>query len=80
MDQVRSIFDVNVVGPLRTIKAIIPSMRGQGGGTIVNIGSANGITAIPGIGIYSATKHALEGMSSRRRLNFFQKLTLPSQH
>ena len=54
-------FRVNTLGPIRTAKAVIPSMRAQGSGTIVNIGSSTGINALPGIGIYASTKHALEG-------------------
>jgi NAD(P)-dependent dehydrogenase (short-subunit alcohol dehydrogenase family) len=64
IDQVRAQFNVNLLGPLRTIKAALPSMRERGSGTIVNISSTNGIISMPGLGVYGASKFALEGMAS----------------
>ncbi|KAK8002653.1 hypothetical protein PG989_002372 [Apiospora arundinis] len=63
LDDINRIFKVNTLGPIRTAKVVIPMMRAQGSGTIVNIGSSLGINALPGVGIYASTKHALEGMT-----------------
>ncbi|CAG9939898.1 unnamed protein product [Clonostachys rosea f. rosea IK726] len=60
---IREVMEVNVMGPIRACRAIIPVMRQQGGGTIVNISSVSGIISYPGISAYSCTKHALEGFT-----------------
>ncbi|KAK8034262.1 hypothetical protein PG993_009257 [Apiospora rasikravindrae] len=61
IEEINRIFRVNTLGPIRTVKAVIPSMRAQGSGAIVNISSSTGISAFPGVGTYAATKQALEG-------------------
>ena len=50
--------DTNVIGPLRTIRAVMPAWRKRGSGVIVNVGSAVGIVASPYGGAYSASKFA----------------------
>ena len=55
--------DTNVIGPLRTIRAVMPAWRKRQSGAIVNVGSAVGLVASPYGGAYSASKFALEGMS-----------------
>lgn len=57
------VFDVNVFGPLRMIRAALPSMRRARSGLIINISSVLGFLPAPFMGIYASTKHALEGMS-----------------
>ncbi|ETS79434.1 hypothetical protein PFICI_09287 [Pestalotiopsis fici W106-1] len=63
ISQVTAQFNVNLLGPLRTIQAVLPSMRDRRSGTIVNISSTNGITSMPGLGVYGASKFALEGLT-----------------
>lgn len=61
MAQARHLFEVNFFGALQLIKAALPGMRTRRSGHIVNISSIGGLLAYPGIGIYDASKHALEG-------------------
>lgn len=61
--QVRSLFETNFHGVVRMTNAVLPIMRKQGGGRILNVGSALGIVPAPYGAYYSATKHALEGYS-----------------
>ena len=56
-------FETNVFGLMRVIRKVLPTLRAQGSGYILNIGSTVGRLAFPGIGIYSSTKHAVEGLS-----------------
>jgi NAD(P)-dependent dehydrogenase (short-subunit alcohol dehydrogenase family) len=62
-DDVRMMFETNVSGPLRMIRAVLPGMRERGSGTIVNISSVAGRFVGGGNGIYCATKYALEAAS-----------------
>ena len=59
--QAVSLFDTNVLGTIRVIRAVLPSMRAAGSGRIINIGSVVGFVPAPFMGIYAATKHAIEG-------------------
>lgn len=61
-------FAVNVFGPHRLVRAVLPHMRAREDGTIVNVSSVAGRLATPGMGPYSATKHAIEGYSDSLRL------------
>lgn len=61
IDEARQQFETNFFGVLRVTKAILPAMREGGFGRIVNISSAFGFLPGPGLGIYAASKHALEG-------------------
>lgn len=63
LEQARSLFDVNVFGVIRTIKAVLPVMRRQRSGRIVNISSVMGLIPAPYFALYGATKYALEGYS-----------------
>ncbi|WP_435363202.1 SDR family oxidoreductase [Haloarchaeobius sp. DYHT-AS-18] len=60
-------FDVNLYGPHRLIRAALPHMRESERGTIVNVSSALGRITLPGSGVYSASKFALEAMSDALR-------------
>ena len=67
-EQTRQVFDVNVFGVLRMIRAVVPHMRKQQSGRIINISSIAGKLATPANGTYSATKFALEALSDALRL------------
>lgn len=62
-DAVRAMFDVNFFGAWAVIRAVLPSMRARRRGHIVNMSSLTGRVANPATGFYSATKHALEGLT-----------------
>ncbi|MEU4418681.1 oxidoreductase [Nocardia salmonicida] len=59
----QDVFDVNVFGVLRMTNAVLPLMRAQGKGRIVNVSSILGMIPAPYMAIYAATKHAVEGYS-----------------
>lgn len=61
--EAQALFDTNVFGTLRVTQAALPHMRRQGAGRIVNVSSVLGFLPAPYMGLYSASKHALEGMS-----------------
>jgi NAD(P)-dependent dehydrogenase (short-subunit alcohol dehydrogenase family) len=63
LDQARSIFETNFFGLIRMTRAVVPHMRTQGSGRIINIGSVLGFLPMPYGALYSATKHAVEGYS-----------------
>lgn len=67
-EQVQQMFDVNVFGALRMVRAVVPHMRKQGAGRIINISSIVGKLAFPVNGVCSATKFALEALSDALRL------------
>jgi NAD(P)-dependent dehydrogenase (short-subunit alcohol dehydrogenase family) len=63
IEQAWSIFDTNFFGLVRMTRAVVPHMRRQGGGRIINIGSVLGFLPMPYMALYAATKHAIEGYS-----------------
>jgi NAD(P)-dependent dehydrogenase (short-subunit alcohol dehydrogenase family) len=58
-----ALFDTNVFSILRTSQAVLPHMRAQRGGRIVNISSVLGFLPAPYMGLYAASKHAVEGLT-----------------
>ncbi|MYH63304.1 MAG: SDR family NAD(P)-dependent oxidoreductase [Caldilineaceae bacterium SB0675_bin_29] len=67
LDDLRHVFAVNFFGPMAALQAAVPIMRGQGGGTIVNVSSIVGRLPQPLGGGYTATKFALHGASGAAR-------------
>jgi NAD(P)-dependent dehydrogenase (short-subunit alcohol dehydrogenase family) len=67
MDEIRAQFETNLFGAIRVMKAVLPIMRKQQGGTIVNISSIGGRIGIPFNSAYHGTKFALEGISESMR-------------
>jgi NAD(P)-dependent dehydrogenase (short-subunit alcohol dehydrogenase family) len=63
IEQAQAIFDVNLFGVVRTTKAVLPVMRQQRSGRIVNISSVMGLIPSPFMALYSSSKHAVEGYS-----------------
>lgn len=63
IEQAKSILDTNFLGIVRMIRAIVPHMRRQGSGRIINISSIIGVVPFPYVALYTASKHAVEGYS-----------------
>lgn len=63
IDTARGVFETNVWGIMRLSKLLVPLMRAQGGGTIVNISSTTGVFPMPTISVYSATKAAVDAFT-----------------
>jgi NAD(P)-dependent dehydrogenase (short-subunit alcohol dehydrogenase family) len=61
--QLRDLMDLHLFGPAALVRAALPIMRAQGGGTIVQMSSQGGRMSFPGVSTYSASKFALEGWS-----------------
>ncbi|GHO79978.1 short-chain dehydrogenase/reductase [Ktedonobacter sp. SOSP1-85] len=67
LEQVQQQFETNVFSVLRVNRAVLPHMRKQGSGLLLQIGSIAGRLALPFIGLYAATKFALEGLTESYR-------------
>ncbi|XP_046862004.1 uncharacterized oxidoreductase SSP0419-like isoform X2 [Xenia sp. Carnegie-2017] len=62
-ETITGLYETNVFGPLRIIRAVVPSMKKKKKGRIINVSSASGLHAFPFITVYSSTKCALEGIT-----------------
>jgi NAD(P)-dependent dehydrogenase (short-subunit alcohol dehydrogenase family) len=62
-DAIRAQFDTNVFGLFALTRAVLPQMRAQGSGHVINFTSVAGLVGFPGSGYYAASKHAVEGWS-----------------
>ncbi|NNM23497.1 MAG: SDR family oxidoreductase [Flavobacteriaceae bacterium] len=71
-EEIRKAFEINFYGPLHVIKAVLPQMRKQGSGHIINVTSIAGYMGLPYRGIYSATKGALELITEAYRMEIKQ--------
>lgn len=67
-DEALALFDLNVVGMLRTLREVVPEMVERGSGAIVQMSSSAGLKALPVSGVYSATKFAVRGLTQALRL------------
>jgi NAD(P)-dependent dehydrogenase (short-subunit alcohol dehydrogenase family) len=61
-DEVRRQFEVNVFGPLHVLRAVLPHLRERRSGHVLNITSIGGLKTFPGVGVYNASKFALEAI------------------
>jgi NADP-dependent 3-hydroxy acid dehydrogenase YdfG len=66
--EVKRQFDTNVFGLLAVTRAVLPSMRARGAGRVINISSIVGRTSFPAMGVYGATKYAVEALSDSLRM------------
>ena len=63
IEQARALFDTNLFGSIRMTRAVLPQMREQGSGRVINVSSVLGLVPAPFGAFYAATKHAIEGYS-----------------
>ena len=68
LDEYREQFETNFFGVIAVTQAVLPFMREQGRGNIINVSSISGLTGFPGLSPYVASKHALEGFTECLRL------------
>jgi NAD(P)-dependent dehydrogenase (short-subunit alcohol dehydrogenase family) len=66
-EELRSLFELHFFAPAALTRLVLPHMRRQGGGVIVQMSSVGGQVTAPGFGAYCATKHALEGLTETLR-------------
>lgn len=67
MEEAKSHFEVTLFGAMRTVKAVLPIMREQGGGQIINISALGGIVPTPFMGVQAPAKFAIEGYTETLR-------------
>jgi NAD(P)-dependent dehydrogenase (short-subunit alcohol dehydrogenase family) len=70
--QLQALFDVNLFGVQRVLRAVLPALRRQGEGLVINIGSVLGRVTMPFFGLYGATKFALEALTESYRYELSQ--------
>lgn len=67
MEQAHRILETNFFGPFRLIRAVLPHMHRQGSGLLLQVSSGAGRVVLPGMGLYCASKHALEALTEALR-------------
>ncbi|MGV9424934.1 SDR family oxidoreductase [Streptomyces sp. NPDC003656] len=60
-EQIRRVVDTNLIGSVQVIRAVLPHLRAQGGGRVLQVSTAGGQTTYPGLGYYHASKWGIEG-------------------
>lgn len=68
MNQIRQLFDTNLFGTMECMQAVIPVMKRQGGGDIINISSVSGHISTPYMSVYSASKHGMQAIGRAARM------------
>jgi len=68
LDEVRRLFDTNLFGAIECLQVVVPVMKQQGAGAVINISSVAGHISVPYSGIYSASKHALNAIGRAARM------------
>ncbi|MGH9578331.1 MAG: SDR family NAD(P)-dependent oxidoreductase, partial [Terriglobales bacterium] len=68
LEECRKLFDTNLFGAIECLQAVVPVMKKQGAGTVINISSVAGHISVPYSGIYSASKHALNAVGRAARM------------
>ena len=71
-EQVRELFEVNVFGIQRVLRAVLPTLRKQGDGLVINVGSILGRVTFPFFGLYGASKYAVEALTDSYRYELSQ--------
>jgi NAD(P)-dependent dehydrogenase (short-subunit alcohol dehydrogenase family) len=71
-EQVRDLFEVNVFGIQRVLRAVLPTLRKQGEGLVINVGSILGRVTFPFFGLYGASKYAVEALTDTYRYELSQ--------
>ena len=69
-EDVRAMFETNVFGPMNIMREALPEMRGAGGCAIVNVTSMAGHLGLPGNAVYTASKHAMIGLTEAMALEY----------
>ena len=69
-EDVRAMFETNVFGPMNVMREALPEMRAAGAGAIVNVTSMAGHLGLPGNAVYSASKHAMIGLTEAMALEY----------
>jgi len=72
MEECRGVFETNLYGIIRVCQAVIPTMRKQKAGYIINVSSLGGLIGMPFDSIYCASKHAVEGLTETLRMEIKQ--------
>ena len=72
VDQLRRVLDVNVAGTFAGVQAVVPAMRAQGGGAIVNVASVDALQGMNGVSAYAASKWAVRGLTKNAAIELGQ--------